>query len=901
MVRKKTYKKSKIEIQDNPDKYYEIVSQIPGMIFNLVLHQDGSFSVPFVAGKVVEYSGYTPEEIVNNPSLFIEPIHSEDLPIMHEYLKQSAKTLKEYSVEHRLKTPDGETRWFHVKSIPEKLNNGDISWGGISVDITERKLLEHALKESEEQYQAVSKITSDYSYTFRVEPDGNIVNEWVTGALERITGFSKEGLIAKGGWESLIHPDDLHIPIRQLKLLFSNQSKTVEYRIIDKAGNIRWMKDVAKPVWDLKNNRLKKIYGAVQEITKQKNFEDALRESEERYKSLFLNNHSIMLLIDPENRYIVDANPAASNFYGWSRDDLIKKKISDINISSENKVSTAIVQAKQLKQNHFFFRHRLSNNETRDVEVYSNPIVINGKQLLYSIIHDITKRRKVEAKLRESEKHYREFFEENIAGAYISTPEGKLIDCNQEFLRIFGLDETMGAFNIPVSNYFINPKERVGFLNLLEKQKRITGYTPNLKKADGTPVHIIENASGEFDEDGNLRHIRGFLLDVTEQKKLEALLLQAQKMEAIGTLAGGIAHDFNNILSPILGHTEMLLHDIPDGNPHRESLTKIHSSTLRAKELVKHILAFSRQSTPELKLFKMQPIVNEVLNLIRSTIPKTIEIKQDIDMDGNVIKADPTQIHQIIMNLTTNAYHAMEKDGGELNVSLKEINLGKLDLINPAIEPGKYACLTVRDTGKGIPENIIQKIYDPFFTTKEKGKGTGMGLSVVHGIIKNLNGEIILKSSPGKGTEFKVYIPAEKAPSKKYEIKTDQSIPCGFEKILLVDDEEEVTIAMKKILERLGYQVVSETSSIEALRAFQANPEKFDMVITDMGMPNMAGDKFSVELIKIRPDIPILLCTGFSENMSEEKASLMGISGFLLKPISINLLSKKIREVFDCK
>ncbi|MCK5100243.1 MAG: response regulator, partial [Desulfobacteraceae bacterium] len=357
--------------------------------------------------------------------------------------------------------------------------------------------------------------------------------------------------------------------------------------------------------------------------------------------------------------------------------------------------------------------------------------------------------------------------------------------------------------------------------------------------------------------------------------------------------------DFNNILFPIVGHTEMLLEDVSEDSPLRTSLDEIYIAALRARELVKQILTFSRQDNNELKLMKMQRIIKEALKLIRSTIPTTIAIKQDIQTDCGVIKADPTQIHQIIMNLATNAYHAMEETGGELKVGLKEIKLSENDLIAPDITPGVYACLTIADTGAGMDKTLTEKIFDPFFTTKEQGKGTGMGLSVVHGIVLSMNGAIRVYSEPGKGTEFHIYLPVVNNSSEKQEFQTEELIQSGTEHILLVDDEKIIITMEKHMLERLGYQVTSHTSSVEALEAFRASPDKFDLVITDMAMPNMPGDKLSDKLTEIRPDIPVLLCTGFSEVMSEKKAISLGIKGFLLKPIVMHDLSMKIREVLD--
>ncbi len=387
--------------------------------------------------------------------------------------------------------------------------------------------------------------------------------------------------------------------------------------------------------------------------------------------------------------------------------------------------------------------------------------------------------------------------------------------------------------------------------------------------------------------------------DITRFKKMETQLQQTHKMETIGILAGGIAHDFNNILFPIVGHTEMLMEDVPEDSPFLESLNEIYSGAIRASELVKQILTFSRQESGEIQLIKMQPVIREALKLIRSTIPATIDIKQNIQSDCGAIKADPTQIHQIIMNLATNASHAMGRTSGELMVSLKKVELGALDLIQPDMIPGVYACLTVADTGVGMEKHITEKIFDPFFTTKEQGKGTGMGLSVVHGIITRMNGAIQVYSEPGKGTKFHVYLPVENFFLEKQVTNPKTKVQAGTEQILLVDDEQAILTMGKKMLRRLGYQVTSRTSSIEALEVFKDNPDKFDVIITDMAMPNMSGDKLSYELNKIRPGIPVLLCTGFSEQMTKKRAASLGIKGFLLKPIVMKDLSQKIRDVLD--
>jgi PAS domain S-box-containing protein len=472
---------------------------------------------------------------------------------------------------------------------------------------------------------------------------------------------------------------------------------------------------------------------------------------------------------------------------------------------------------------------------------------------------------------------------------------------NDAFTETFGwhLDEIKGQ----KISFIPKGQQKVSNSTRFKKRKTIkdTAIRFETKRftKNGTLLDILLSAAPITENNGNTVGIVVNLKDITENKKLEVKVQQIQKMETIGTLAGGIAHDFNNILFPIVGYTEMLLEDIPKNSPFQSSIDKIHTSALRARDLVKQILAFSRQDTNELHPIMLQPIIKEVLKLMRSTIPTTIEIKQDISADCGKIKADSTQIHQILMNLTTNAFLAMEDTGGILNVRLKPIELSENDGITHHLAPGVYACLAITDTGMGISKDVISKIFDPFFTTREKGKGTGMGLSIVHGIVKSMGGSIQVYSEPGKGAKFNVYFPMETISFKTQKNPIKTSPKSGTERILLVDDEKAIIKMETRALERLGYTVVSYTSSMEALEVFQANPAVFDLVITDMAMPNLPGDKFSEELLKISPDLPIFICTGFSESMTEKKAAVLGIKKFLLKPIVIQDLSLKIREVLD--
>jgi CheY-like chemotaxis protein len=371
-------------------------------------------------------------------------------------------------------------------------------------------------------------------------------------------------------------------------------------------------------------------------------------------------------------------------------------------------------------------------------------------------------------------------------------------------------------------------------------------------------------------------------------------------MESIGTLAGGIAHDFNNALTPIMLQTELAKLTIPADNPVQKGLDQIMKAGHRAKDLVGQILAFSRQAAQQRVSMDLTPMIKESLKLLRSSIPTTIEIRQDIEGAPCPVWADPTQMQQIIMNLCTNASHAMQETGGVLAVDLKTVALGtEAAKAYPNIGPGRYAMLTVSDTGVGIEPELMEKIFDPFFTTKPVNEGTGMGLSVVHGIVRSHEGAITVRSEPGKGATFSVLLPRLAREAKVETAASDRSVPTGSERILLVDDEEAMVKAAEQMLKKLGYHVESTTQAVEALAAFREQPDRYDLVITDMTMPDMTGENLSEALMRVRPDIPVIICTGFSHQMDEEKALGMGIRAFVMKPLEFKGLAETIRTVLD--
>ena len=789
--------------------------------------------------------------------------------------------------------------------LANKLND---SYTKIQKEIEERNRAENALKESEEKYREFVEGTEDF--IAQVDREGRLT--FVNNKAEKIFGLSKDKCIGLSAFD-FIHPDDRE----RTKVAFDQWTRnrmtntTFENRQVNQTtGKVHHTHWTINFYYD-EDGIISSINSIARDLTERKKMEETLRESEERYRAFFEQGPDGIVVLDPKTTKAIEFNDRACRQLGYSREEFAQLHMSDIEAIETAKETQARIQ-KVLSEGYDDFEtlQKTKQGEIRHVHVTAQVIDIMGRTVYHCIWRDITERKQTEEALRESESRYSALFSGITDAVYVhhlteDGHPGQIIDANDVACKMLGYarDELVGMKidDIDASESTADVHQAVEDLkanrNVLFEQVHIA------KNGQRIPIEVHAQA---FEYKGRLA-ILSTVRDITDRKRaekerltLEAQLQQAQKMESIGTLAGGIAHDFNNILGIILGNAELAMDDVPEWNPAKFNLKEIRTASLRAKDVVRQLLSFARKTRIEKKPTNVVSIVKESLKLLRSSIPTSIDIRQNIPEDVDTILADPTQINQVLINLCTNANHAMP-EGGILEVSLKNVELGENATAQyPDLNPGRYVNLTVSDTGHGIPKEDIDRIFDPYYTTKEVGKGTGMGLAVVHSIIKEHNGIITVKSQPGEGTTFSIFFSAvekdavvESEPAKK--------LPMGNEKILFVDDEQAIVNMARQMLERLGYEVDAKMSSIEALELFRSKPDQFDLVITDLTMPKMTGDKLVKEILNIRPDIPIILCTGFSEKIDEKKATAIGAADYIEKPVNQHDFAFKVRKVLDEK
>ncbi len=647
-----------------------------------------------------------------------------------------------------------------------------------------------------------------------------------------------------------------------------------------------------------------------EEVDERKQVSKELQKSEQKYREIFNATDEAILIQESSTGDIIEVNQATLEMFGYNREETLNLSVSELSEGtppySQFEALAHIQKAVTKGPQDIEWLFKRKSGELFWGEINLKNSEIEGQSRVISVVRDITERKKAEKELLDSEEKYRQLFENANEGMAV-IQDGAFVFFNPKTLLISGYTKKE-LQSKPFEEIFHSDDRNIasGFRKQkLQKNKLSTLLILRIIAKDGQEKFIeAKHLSIKWEEKPATLL---FFTDITkrhaaelQQKKLESQLRQAQKMEAIGTLAGGVAHDFNNILAGIFGYTELAQLNIEKHDSLKTYLDQIYDSAMRARDLVQQILTFSRQADAEMLPIWPHSVIKEAIKLLRASIPSTIEIREDVS-EKNMILADPTHIHQIVMNLCTNSYHAMLDKGGTLSISLKDIDFEEKDIIMGTLSPktGPYLVLTVNDTGIGMNKATIDKIFDPYFTTKSKGEGTGLGLSVVHGIVENCGGYIFAYSEPGQGATFKVYFPRISPKENESSKKSIDPMPTGTEHILLIDDEKNIVETTGNMLNNLGYKITAHTKSSEAIRDFEKRPDAFALVITDMNMPNLTGAELVKRLQKKNSEIPVILCTGFSRSVNEEKYKAFGFKKFLMKPVIMRDLANTVREVLD--
>lgn len=836
-----------------------------------------------------------------------------DLLISTQEYKEEAEGLTAQTLEgdtihkiSRRKRKDGTLIDVEIFAGPLKVEGKILGCYGHYKDITEQKKLEKSLQEREEKFKHLFIEAQVALFRTRIS-DGALLE--VNERYARMAGYSTiqecmTNFHPGKSWADPKERDDL------MKILEQEGSvKDFETKIIRGDGVHIWIKFSAT-IYKEKGY----LEGSIVEISTRKQAEKALKE----VNTILNRSPSVAFTWKNQEGWPVEfVSENVARIFGYTAKEFISGEVTYIECVHKDDLERVIeevtsfsVENGRIEFKHEPYRIVTKNGNIKFVNDWTFIVRDEDGNISHykGIIEDITEQKQTEERLKEREEIYRQLFD-SVNDAILIVPFEKkkirspYIDANKLACKRYGY---IREEFLKMTPYDLNHEDMHNALPIIQEKLLTAGHVlfesiHVTKDGEKIPVEIHAN-SGKL---GNMNVILSIVRNISERKNaeetkrsLESKLAQAQKMEAIGVLAGGIAHDFNNILTGIMGFAELAIMATEKGSEAEQNIKKVLKSGNRASGLVKQILSFSRREGKELKPLKPSLIVKETIKLLRAALPTTIEIRPNIN-SNSLINGDHTEIHQILLNLCTNAGHAMQEKGGVLEISLNDVKISSsagIDL--HYLMPGNYLELTVKDTGGGIDKAIVDKIFDPYFTTKEIGTGTGLGLSIVHGIVHNYGGLITVDSKSGEGSTFRILLPVIKGYLSP-EMQINEELKTGTERILIVDDEPFIVEYVEKMLKKLGYKPVAVNSSVDALQIFRKKPDEFDLVITDMTMPNMTGKDLAKELLTIRPDIPVIICTGFSDYIDEDKAIDMGIKAFVMKPIVTRDMANTIREVLD--
>lgn len=635
------------------------------------------------------------------------------------------------------------------------------------------------------------------------------------------------------------------------------------------------------------------------DVTRQRRAEAELKEASEQHKTLFDNSPLPMWVYEADSLAMVEVNEAAIALYGYTRQEFLRLNVVDLlapnpgnrtaGIPVDNQPSTSV------------FRHRRKNGSDIDVELTASNITYRGKKARLVTVQNITDRLRAEAEVKTSHELYRTMIEENITAIYMSKPDGTILLCNQEFARLFGFSRPEEAMSVNSEMFFASRKERAAFLAVLKEQKVLHHHEMRLQRPDGTPVHVLANIVGRFDDSGSLTEIAGYMFDITERLLLEESLRQMQKMESIGTLAGGIAHDFNNILSIIHGNVSLLTGEAGTPESASRRLGSIEKAVERGARLVRQLLTFARKTTVETQSLNVNHEVKEIVRLLSDTFPKTIEVHCTTPEVDIFIDADRNQLHQGLLNLCVNARDAI-LDGEGRGTIVIAVELTEREnvrtLFHEASHPA-YVTVRVSDNGQGMDEATQARVFEPFFTTKERG--TGLGLSVVYGVARSLQGYVHVNSTLGQGSTFTLHIPAAAQHCHK-EPESSSRPPDthnGKETVLVVEDEAMLMELVTEALENKGYTVLTATDGESAIEVFRKHVGEISLIVSDKGLPKQSGIDVFRHVKRLAPQTKTIIMSGYLQPEERTTLEQQGINAIIEKPFLSRSLVQCVREVLD--
>lgn len=899
-------------LRDREQRFLKIADLSGQLLYD---HDVSSGSILWF-GRIHAITGYSAEEFnTHGISGWGERLHPDDRAITLAQLEAAKVNRTVFSVDYRFCKADQTYIHVHEEGAYLYDDKGDaVQMLGTVKDVTCQKVAEDALRLSERRLAHAFSATSDAIWEWYPQDKST----YYSSRWYEMLGYEDHELaMTVESWVTLCHPDDYQAVVQNIERAFASHAHpqyAIEYRMRHYQGHWLWILSRGRVVeWD-QANRPSLVTGTNTDITKRKQAEIALQESEKRYRALFESGGDAIFILKDDR--VIDCNNKTLELFRCTRDQFIGLSPEQFSppVQADGRIFAEhgkgyIDKALLDDPQQFEWVHARTDGTQFHADVRLGLIELSGETCVQAIIRDITEWKKNESALRESEFRFRSFFNTSPEGILLIDFQGNILDANKTFQQEsgYGQDEIIHQH----FKKFIQAEDQARIVEaILAFKSGIAQDQPirfSYRAENGTLVPVLAKGWLVVDEKSNPLYLGVFIHNLStelaladEKAALEKQVIQAQRSEAIGTLAGGIAHDFNNILGGIIGYTELALlrAETSMDVKIRDYIQRVLEGGNRAKNLVQQILRFSRHTATIMEPIHLTPVINESIALMRSTLPTTITIKHQLEQVPDRILGDSTQIHQVVMNLATNALHAMKDSGGLLTITLKKVFLDvPRQFLSMAIPAGEYMLLQVEDTGCGMPVAVLERIFEPYFTTKKINEGTGLGMAVVLGIIKSHKGLIEVESIIGTGTRFDIYLPLTREDSEQNG-KTTSSLPMGRgEHVLLVDDEPFFLEVVQENLQLLGYHVTANLSSLDALRLYTSTPHDYDLLITDQTMPEMTGVQLVREIRKIDKNLPIILCTGYSEIVSEQSAVYYGINQFLMKPVNTSDLAQAVAAV----